>query len=897
MNTRLLLTVAALSLTVGGPAMSDPREQTRFYVSVSGNDGWSGRLADANAKRTDGPFATLSRAIRAARELRAERPSLKGPVTIFVRGGVHYLPETVVLTAADSGTPQSPLVVRNFPGEQPVLSGGRLLRGWKTGRDGIWRLSLPEAAGGRWPFTQLWVNGERRWRPRLPKEGYFYIRARMSPTPESAGKGHDRFGFYRGQIDPAWHNLQDVELLCFQFWSMARMRVRSVDEAGLTVTTTGPTPHETWWQQFETGHRFLVENVREAMTEPGEWYLDSKTGELSYIPRPGERPESARVIAPRLQRVMELKGDLEAGRPVQHLRFEGLTFAHTHWQTPPEGYNFAQAEAGLRGAITADGARDIVFRGCRITRTGEYAMDFGAGCKRVRVESCTLTDLGAGGIKIGTMAYSEDDQAVASHNVVRDCVIAGGGRMHPAGVGVWIGHSHHNTISHNEIADFYYSGVSAGWSWGYGNTNCHHNVVEHNHIHRIGQGVLSDMGGIYTVGLCSHTVLRRNRIHTIDSYSYGGWGIYFDEGGLEVTARENVVFRTKSASFHQHYGKDNVVENNIFAFGREAQVMRTRPEEHHAFDFRRNIVYWKDAPLLGLNFSDDRYRFESNLYWDASGREPKFANWTWDEWRARGQDQGSLIADPLFVDPGKDDYRLRPGSPAGKIGFQPFDQSDFGPRDGRRAPPDIPAAFPVLPGPRPPLPVDEDFEACEPGGLTPGAVTNEEPPGGTIRVSGEHAASGRQSLKITDAPGLQHSYNPHLYYTPSFRSGTVTASFALRVEKPGLLYHEWRDFSRDPYAAGPYLLVDQECRLKTRDRELIRLPVQEWVRVTIVAPLEGQGRTFRVTVRMPGQEPQTFRDIAFPDGFGGLDWFGFVADGDGEAVFYLDDISVRGTRD
>lgn len=891
MDWRATLIVAAVLMLMGGAAMAQAAEETRFYVSLAGDDRWSGKLAEPDAGRTDGPFATVQRALAAIRELRRTDPDMAGPATVYVRGGIHYLREPIILTPEDSGTPASPIIIRNFPGELPVLSGGRRVSGWKVGSDGVWRVTLPEAAGGAWPFTQMWVNGERRWRPRLPKQGYHYIRTRLSPTLENAGKGYDRFGFYRGQIDPAWHNLQDVELLCFQIWTMARMRIRSVDEAALTVSLTGHTRGEVWYTSFETGNRFLVENVREALTEPGEWYLDTRTGELSYIPRPGEDPASSLVIAPRLQRLVEIKGDLEGGHPVEHIRLEGLTFAHTHWQTPPEGYTYPQAEAGLRGAITADGARDILMRRCRITHTGEYALDLGAGCKRVRVERCTLTDLGAGGVKIGTQAYSDKDEMVASHNIIRDCVIANGGRMHPAAVGVWIGHSSHNTISHNDIADFYYTGVSVGWSWGYGPSNGHHNLIEHNHIHRIGQGVLSDMGGIYTLGLSSGSVLKGNRIHDVDSYGYGGWGIYYDEGTFEMTSRDNVVFRTKSAGFHQHYGKDNIVENNIFAFGREAQVMRTRAEEHMAFTFRRNIVYWKDAPLLGSNWQDDRYRFESNLYWDASGKEPRFLNWTWDEWRARGQDEGSIIADPMFVDPARDDFRLRPGSPAVKIGFRPFDQSDFGPRDGRKASLDAQPAFPVFPGPRPPLPVDEGFEASEPGEQSPSAVTYEEPPAASIRVSDEQAATGRHSLKIQDAPGLRQHFLPYLFFSPGFRNGEVAGSFALRIEQPGVLYHEWRD-SANPYRGGPYLRVEKDGTLRARERELMRLPQRQWVRLSIVCPLEGDGRTYAVTVEVAGQPPRTFSGLEFDQQFRSLDWFGFVADGDSEAVFYLDDIRV-----
>jgi hypothetical protein len=227
--------------------------------------------------------------------------------------------------------------------------------------------------------------------------------------------------------------------------------------------------------------------------------------------------------------------------------------------------------------------------------------------------------MGAGGVKIGETARKENDEEVASHNTVRDCRIAHGGRIHPAGIGVWIGHAHHNTIAHNDIFDFYYSGISGGWSWGYGPSNAHHNVYENNHVHTLGQGVLSDMGGIYLLGVSPGTIVRGNVFHDVQSFDYGGWGIYFDEGTTDALAENNLTYRTKTGGFHQHYGRDNLVRNNIFAFDRVSQIARTRREDHLSFTFERNIVYWRDAALLRGNWSDN-FVMDRNLYWEASSK-------------------------------------------------------------------------------------------------------------------------------------------------------------------------------------------------------------------------------------------------------------------------------------
>lgn len=671
--------IAALCILAAAPVAG-----ATLYVDPTGNDRWSGRLSRPNRAKTDGPLATLD-----AARLKLRLVPRSSPATVHIASGLYRFSNPLVFEPEDSGTKAAPRrwegpAARSMKEKPAVISGMKPITGWRKLPNGWFRTNLPEVKARKWDFVQLFVNGERRNRPRLPKNGYYTIAEHVDPTPESKGKGNDRFQFKPGDIRGGWANRDDVDVLNFHEWIMSRNRIKSVDEATNVVTFRAPTGTDAWWRDFNKGYRFLVENVKEALSEPGEWYLDKPTGDLTYIPKSGETLAKLKVEAPVANSLIEFKGDLEKRKWVEHLTVSGLHLEGTNWTAPHEGRNFPQAEADLHSAVNFTGARDCEFSGNTIAHTGTYAIDIGPACKRITIAKNELSDLGAGGVKIGEMSWQKDPELLTERCQVVANSIHGGGRLHPAAVGVWIGQNPYNHVGGNFIWDLYYTGISVGWSWGYQENGAHHNTILGNRIGHIGQGVLSDMGGIYTLGPQAGTLIQRNQIHDIQSFSYGGWGIYPDEGSTGILVENNVVFRTKSAGFHQHYGKENVIRNNVFAFGKEAQIMRTRAEPHLSFTMERNLVLFGDAPLLGSNWTGDNFKLDNNLYWrvpnpQAEVRKPQsfdFAGMTFDAWRAKGQDVHSLIADPMFMDPAKGDFRLKPSSPALTIGFVPFTQLD-----------------------------------------------------------------------------------------------------------------------------------------------------------------------------------------------------------------------------
>jgi parallel beta-helix repeat protein len=648
-----------------------------LYVATNGNDAWSGELVRPSFNGRDGPLATLAGALAKAHAARTNAPASVDSVTILVRGGTYRLPEPIVITSDDSGPDAArPLLIAAYPNEKPVLSGGRRLTEWReaTGRPGLWETTVPEVKEGRWEFRQLFVNGQRRQRARTPNTGYFRIQGE-NPRGQPA-----QLRFQPGDLRPEWAQPGNVELVALLAWADFRMFIRAVDtNTGVATLSTEPRP-----SNRENNARYYIENAPDALDQRGEWYLDRQTGVVRYWALPGENLAAATnlVTAPVADTLLVLRGDADAGRPVRHVVLRGLAFTETDWVMPAEGYADTQAAISIRGDVIAEAAVDCVIEDCTFTRLGGYALELGRGCQRFRVVGNEMFDLGAGGIRVGeTHARSQAADLCEGH-VITDNHLHHLGLVYPPAVGVLILQSGHNRVAHNHIHDLFYTAISAGWNWGYQETPCHHNVIEFNHLHDIGKGMLSDMGAVYTLGIQTGTVIRNNLIHDVNAFTYGGWGLYTDEGSSEILLENNVVYRCKSAGFHQHYGRDNVIRNNVFALNREHQLMRTREEDHVSFTFERNIVYFESGELLGSNWKNDRFRMNGNVYFDARPEAHpetmRFAGATFDEWRRRGHDTDSLIADPLFANPRGFNFRLNAQSPALKLGFAPIDLSQVG---------------------------------------------------------------------------------------------------------------------------------------------------------------------------------------------------------------------------
>ena len=507
----------------------------------------------------------------------------------------------------------------------------------------------------------------------IQAEGCTKAEGKEIKVPETTPPGITQYLRFRPGDVPAWASAAGAEVHVFPAWGWvnAIVPIERIDASEHKIIFPGGGAG----QDIRSGNRYFIENVREALDDDDEWYLEVPRGRVLYRP-PGGVPPQDEAIAPRLDRLIELRG---GAKPVEHLRFQGFTFTDTDYAS--NGY-YAPADAAIR----MSNAAHCSISGCEFRLLGGHALLLDEGSRHIEFTANTLEDLGQGGV---IMLGSPDNQP--HHNLIAGNTMRRLGLICKHVAGVYCTTASDNRIVNNTMSDLTrYAVALKSYT---PQDRSERNVVEFNDIRRSNLET-NDTGAIETLGRSQSptgNIIRWNLILDVVGIGtdaagkitspYFNWGIYLDDYSSGTTVHGNIVARTANGGICVHGGKDNLFENNVF-IGAENEQLRLQPRDEFMKGnrFVRNIVVAPTAKQqLIYSWSRGSATFsewDHNCYWALTGELATAKKLTpkgsYAEWQAAGNDAHSLIADPQFVDPMKDDYRLQAGSPALPLGFQPI---------------------------------------------------------------------------------------------------------------------------------------------------------------------------------------------------------------------------------
>lgn len=578
-----------------------------IYVSSSGND--------SNSGKNGSPLATVSAALRKARELRRLNKLEKDEnIEIIVEKGIYRLYEPILIRHEDSGTENSATIIRAADTSKPILSGGVEIKEWNKAHisdlkisseiaNKLWVADLSTFGGNTVEFRQMWVDGKKAKRAtNLGEQELDRILSADTkneimwiPTPE-------------------WdfENPEDLEFVIHQWWAIANLRVKSMENHGDSTAVKfhqpeseiefehpWPAPFIDSKNEYNGNSAFYLTGASELLSDPGEWYLDKRNQKIYYYPKPGEDPNDAEIVVPVLESLVRVEGTLD--NPVTNIRFENISFQHTTWMRPSKkghvplqaGWSIVDAyklqepgtpdKASLENqawierqpaAFKVSNAKNIQVRSCDFQHMAATGLDYVTGVSESEVIGNVFKDIGGTAIQaafFGSPAfeahlpYHPDDDRKIVHNLkIQNNYIEDVTNEDWGCVGISVGVAHDINISHNEVYDVNYSGICVGWSWTKTITIARNNTIHANRIHHFAKQMY-DVGGIYTLSAQPNTEISENAIYDLVEAPYAHMPhhhqyIYYDEGSSYIRAVNNWTERDKF--FENSPGPGNLWENN-----------------------------------------------------------------------------------------------------------------------------------------------------------------------------------------------------------------------------------------------------------------------------------------------------------------------------------------------
>ncbi len=571
-----------------------------FYVSKEGSD-----KNDGTAEK---PFATIQKAKKAVRDTIKE--GLDEDIKVVISGGTYKLQKPLTFNANDIAVKNHSIIFGAAENEKPVISGGKLISDWKKIEDNLWCAEIPAVKKGSLWFRSLYKNGKRLIRSREPDNDYYKIKSKPEDFKHIEIKENLKFQSVSGQ---------NTELIVIVNWSINRGIIEKIKE-NTVVTKTKMGRYDHPWTSPQVGKHVFFEHALEFVDEPGEWYLDENSGKLYYMAEENENPNDYEFIYPILQQLLIIEGNRD--HPVSDLHFKGLTFRHTDWKLPAEGY--VALQDAYYGYLKEDNNNDtycqpaaIEFKHsknssielCELFGTGASGISIGAGCKNIKIEGCKIYDIGATGVHVGHRDHIlqkpdedwKDTENVPADNEILNNYIHHCGRISFGAVGIFTAFTDSTLISHNLLHDMPYTGISVGFKWNSTRTSQKNNRVEFNRLYSV-MKKLADGGAIYTLGDQQGATIINNLVYDVQRWKYASptlhpWAnnaFFFDAGSKNILVKDNIAFDLCS---------DKVVRFNIHtSFGGSPKLSEEMQWKNNYFgvDVTEPDFPWYLAAKTGL---------------------------------------------------------------------------------------------------------------------------------------------------------------------------------------------------------------------------------------------------------------------------------------------------------